>query len=126
MLELQLERMAEMVNSRFFGKYRGVVTDNRDPAAQGRLEVRIPAVLGDQPVWALPCVPVANADGSGFFAMPDVDASVWVEFEAGNLNYPIWTGCFWPAGAIDSADAAPAIKFWKTGRFTVRIDDDAG
>lgn len=126
MLELELERMAEMVNSRFFGKYRGVVTDNRDPESRGRVEVRIPTVLGNQSVWALPCTPVANADGSGFFAMPDVDASVWVEFEAGNLNFPIRAGCFWPADKISGQDAAPAIKFWRTKSFVIRIDDDAG
>ena len=126
MLELELERMAEMVNSRFYGKYRGLVTDNSDPESRGRLQVRIPTVLGDQAVWALPCAPVANSDGSGFFAMPDTEASVWVEFEAGNLNFPIWAGCFWPADAISSQDAAPAVKFWKTKNFIIRIDDDAG
>ncbi len=126
MLELELERMAEMVNSRFFGKYRGVVTDNQDPETRGRVQVRVPTVLGDQTVWAMPCAPVANTDGSGFFAMPDVDACVWVEFEAGNLNYPIWSGGFWPAGAISSQDAAPGVKFWKTKSFLIRIDDDAG
>jgi hypothetical protein len=126
MLEFEIERLAEMVDSRFFGKYRGIVSDNQDTESRGRLQVKVPTVLGDQTVWALPCVPVANTDGSGFFAMPDVDACVWVEFEAGNLNYPIWTGCFWPADAISSQDAAPMVKFWKTKNFTIRIDDDGG
>lgn len=125
MLE-DLERLAEMVGSRYFGKYRGLVTDNQDPQKRGRLEVRVPAIFTDQPVWALPCVPMANPDGSGFFSIPDIEANVWVEFEAGNLDFPIWSGCFWPEDAIDSADAVPGVKFWRTKNFVIRIDDDAG
>jgi hypothetical protein len=126
MADLELERLVAMLDTRMFGKFRGLVVDNVDPGGRGRLQVSVAAVLGEQAVWAMPCVPVANHDGSGFFAMPDIGSSVWVEFEAGNLDYPIWSGCFWPDDAIDSADAVPEVKFWKTRNFTIRIDDDAG
>lgn len=126
MLEEHFERLAEMMSQRYFGKYRGIVTSNEDEQYRGRLKVRVPSVLADQDVWALPSLPVANPDGSGFFMVPDNSASVWVEFEAGNLNHPIWCGCFWPAGAISSSDGVPAVKFWKTKNFTIRIDDDGG
>jgi len=51
---------------------------------------------------------------------------VWVEFEAGDPSYPIWTGCFWADGDISPADALPCIKFWKTEKLTFRIDDTVG
>jgi hypothetical protein len=62
----------------------------------------------------------------GFFALPPVGASIWVEFEGGDPTYPIWVGCFWGDGGIPSGDAGPAIKFWRTDQVTVRIDDDEG
>lgn len=111
--------------ARHYGKYRGRVEDNGDALRRGRLQVRVPALLGDQAVWALPCVPYAG-DGVGFFALPPVGAGVWVEFEGGDLDYPIWSGCFWADGEIATADATPTVKFWKTDGLTVRIDDSAG
>ncbi len=126
MLESDIERLFEMAGTRMFGKYRGKVTSNDDDQNRGRLEVQVNAVFGTEKIWALPCAPVANPNGSGFFAVPDVDANVWVEFEAGNLNYPIWSGCFWPEDAISSSDGTPGVKFWKTKNFTIRIDDDGG
>lgn len=126
MLEMELERLAEMVSERCFGKYRGTVASNEDDENRGRLLVRVPSVLGQTEVWALPCFPVANPDGSGFYAVPDQDASVWVEFEGGNISYPVWTGCFWPKDKVSSQDGVPAVKFWKTKNFSIRIDDDGG
>ena len=126
MLDASIERIYEALADRHFGKFAGIVTDNADPQSRGRVEVTVPAVMGEQRVWALPCAPVANADGSGFFAIPDVGSNVWVEFEAGDRNYPIWAGCFWPSGAVDTADGTPGVKFWKTKSFAIRIDDDAG
>lgn len=121
-----LEHLYDLLDSRLFGKYRGLVIDNEDPLGCGRLQVTVNAVLGEQKVWAMPCVPVAGPNGSGLFAMPDVETNVWIEFEAGERDYPIWTGCFWPEGAIDPADAKPTVKFWRTESFLIRIDDEAG
>ncbi len=126
MIHDALEQLTEMVSSRYFGKYRGRVSNNVDPQKRGRLQVIVPTIFTDQPVWALPCVPMANPDGSGFFSIPDLDANVWVEFEAGNLDFPIWSGCFWPENAVAAADASAAVKFWRTKNFVIRIDDDAG
>ncbi len=53
----------------FFGKYRGVVTDNRDPLLQGRLRATVEDVFGEEECgWALPCVPYAG-NGVGFFRL---------------------------------------------------------
>ncbi|MCW3475301.1 phage baseplate assembly protein V [Limobrevibacterium gyesilva] len=119
------ERMFQAIGGRFFGKYRGLVVSNTDPTSRGRLQVQAPAVMGEESVWAAPCVPYAG-DSVGFFALPPVGAGVWVEFEAGDPSYPIWTGCYWTDGQIDAADALPTVKFFKTDAFTLRIDDAQG
>jgi uncharacterized protein involved in type VI secretion and phage assembly len=81
----------------FLGKYRGQVTDNQDPNGLGRVRATVPDVLGaDESGWALPCAPFGG-DSVGFYALPSVGARVWVEFERGDPDYPIWTGCFWGA-----------------------------
>ncbi len=121
----QLDRVVEMLNQRYYGKYRGEVTGNTDDTHRGMLEVKCPSVMGEQVMWALPCTPYAG-DKVGFFAMPPIGASVWIEFEAGNISTPIWSGCFWKDGEIEAADAVPAIMFLKTAGVTLRIDDDAG
>ena len=109
----------------FFGKYRGQVTDNADPLGNGRLQVRVPQVLGDVSVWAQPCVPYAGPQ-LGWYTTPEIDTGVWVEFEAGAPSYPIWTGFFWNDGDIDSADTDPSIKFFRTKKALLRIDDSSG
>lgn len=119
------DALLDAVTARHYGKYRGRVVDNLDPASRGRVQVVVPALLNQQPVWAMPSVPYAGPN-VGFFAMPPVDAGVWVEFEGGDLDLPIWSGCFWADGEIAGGDAAPAIKFWITDSVSIRIDDDAG
>jgi uncharacterized protein involved in type VI secretion and phage assembly len=115
----------EGTGRRFYGKYRGKVVDNADSCGRGRIKVRVPSVLGAEEFWALPCVPYAGKE-RGFFALPEAGTAVWVEFEHGDPSFPIWTGCFWVDHDIPSADARPAIKFWKTDEITIRIDDDEG
>lgn len=111
---------------RFFGKYRGRVIGNRDPEERGRLEVSVDEVRGENVTeWAIPSSPYAG-DGVGLFALPPVGANVWVEYEGGNLEVPIWSGCFWAKGEIASADAAPEIMFLKTSQASIRIDGSAG
>ena len=125
MADDMVDVLLDAATRRFYGKYRGIVSDNNDPTSRGRLKVSVPAVMGGTPVWAMPCVPYAG-DGVGFFALPEPGTGVWVEFEAGNPSYPIWVGCFWGDGQIDAADAVPSIKFLKTKSMKIRIDDSNG
>lgn len=120
-----MNEMYEQTEGHFYGKYRGLVTDNEDATKRARLKVTVPAVMGEEEVWAMPCVPYAG-DGVGFFTLPEVGTGVWVEFEAGDPSFPIWTGCFWGDGQIPDSDAVPAIKFLRTEKVTVRIDDEGG
>jgi hypothetical protein len=80
---------------KFYGKYRGTVINNLDPEQRGRIQAMVPDVLGITPSsWAMPCVPLAGKM-EGTFMVPQIGAGVWIEFEQGDSDYPIWTGGFW-------------------------------
>jgi hypothetical protein len=80
---------------RYYGKYRGLVIDNIDPMQTGRVMAQVPDVLGEIPSsWAMPCAPAAGIQAGCFF-VPPIGSQVWIEFEQGNPDYPIWTGGFW-------------------------------
>jgi hypothetical protein len=121
-----LKEVLEMVRGRFYGKYRGVIVDNHDVLKnKGRLKVKVPAVLGEEEVWAMPCVPYAGKD-VGLFLTPEKDTGVWVEFEAGDVSHPIWTGCFWADGDLDPVKNQPDKKSLVTKKVEIRIDDALG
>lgn len=114
--------LADRIRNRFYGKYRGTVTQVDD--ATLRIKAKVPAVLGEQESgWAMHCVPYAG-DQVGFAFMPEVGAGVWIEFEGGDVSYPIWTGCYWRTGEIP-AEAKPAVKAIVTkGKTKLVMDDD--
>lgn len=115
-----------MSPTQFFGKYRGKVENNLDPMDMGRLQVSVPAVLGDGKLsWAMPCVPYAGP-GIGLFLIPPVGANIWVEFEGGDPDYPIWTGCFWATREIPAKPAMADIKILKTDSGMITINDLPG
>lgn len=97
-VEELVAQLVERVGSRYYGKYRGIVTDVSDPNNQCRIRATVPAVLGDQPCgWALPAAPFAG-DGIGAVLLPEIGSGVWIEFEAGQLDNPIWAGAWWASG----------------------------
>lgn len=107
----------------FYGKYRGIVTDNQDLKMLGRVRAKVPDVLGDKESgWALPSVPYAGRN-VGFFLIPPVNALVWIEFEHGDPDYPIWTGCFWAQGEVPVTPAVPDKKVLKTDVGTITLND---
>lgn len=134
--EKTLTRLVEKVDHKFYGKYRGIVIDNNDPENLGRLKVMVPSVLGNDVVtgWAIPCLPYGGAADQGFFFIPEVNAGVWVEFEAGDLEYPIWVGTFWskPGGATElpkpaDSQSPPTSKIIKTKKgHTIELADKDG
>ncbi len=98
----------------YWGKYRGTVTNNLDPENRGRLNVLVPEVLGLLPsTWAECCAPMSGMTGAaaGVFMVPPIGAAVWVEFEHGDPNKPIWTGGRWESTSDvpPMALAPPAI-----------------
>ncbi len=116
----------------FYGKYRGTVVSNADPMQMGRITVQVPDVAGVIPgTWATPCVPFAGLQ-SAFFALPPIGASVWVEFEQGNSDFPIWSGCFFgsaaevPPLALAAPPGVQSIVMQSVGQNTLMISDVPG
>jgi uncharacterized protein involved in type VI secretion and phage assembly len=116
----------------FFGKYRGTVANNVDPMQQGRIQAIVPDATGAIPTsWALPCLPMTGIQ-AGVFTVPPIGAAVWIEFEQGNTDYPIWTGGFWgsaaevPALALATPPALQSIVLQTVGQNTLMISDTPG
>ena len=117
---------------KYFGKHRGMVINNIDPEQRGRLLVQVPDVIGiTTSSWAMPCVPIAGTQ-MGVYVVPLIGAGVWVEFEGGDTDYPIWTGGFWgtaaevPALALAGIPASPNIVMQTTGQNTLMVSDLPG
>lgn len=112
--------------TQFFGKYRGKVENNVDPQQIGRIQASVPAVFGEGRLsWAMPCAAYAGP-GVGFFVIPPLGANVWVEFEGGNPDYPIWSGCFWGPGEAPAPPALPFVKILQTDGIMLKLDDTPG
>lgn len=113
----------------FWGKYRGTVTKNNDDLGRGRIKVKVPDVLGDlETGWCEPAFPYAGPQ-VGFFFLPPERAMVWIEFEHGDPERPIWTGCFLREGSADlplPVRVVPDKKIIKTAAWTITIDDTSG
>jgi uncharacterized protein involved in type VI secretion and phage assembly len=115
-----------------YGKYRGTVLDNVDPLQLGRLLVQVPDVAGvTQGSWAMPCVPIAGVQ-NGMLALPVIGSGVWVEFEQGKPDHPIWVGCYWgsaadvPALALATPPGTPAITLQTPLQNGLTISDAPG
>jgi uncharacterized protein involved in type VI secretion and phage assembly len=84
---------------KYFGKYRGTVINNVDPEFRGRIQLMVPDVSGFAITsWALPALPIGGLQ-MGLFSVPMIGSGVWVEFEQGDLDYPIWVGVYWGSAA---------------------------
>lgn len=115
---------------RYYGKYRATVLNNLDPESRGRIQVQLGDRYGLFPsTWALPAFPVASIQ-SGFVAIPPLRSSVWIEFEAGDPQYPIWTGAFFenpgemPVLAAAGTPVAPNIFMQTVGQVTLMLSDN--
>ena len=114
----------DRLRNRFFGKYRGVVTDI--DAGTLRIKAKVPAVLADQPTgWARPCVPFAGP-GMGIAFLPEIGAGVWIEFEGGDVSYPVWVGCFWHDGEQPGEATASVKAIVTKGGQKILLDEDGG
>lgn len=122
-------RLARRQQRQYFGKYRGFVADNEDPEQRGRLKLKVPTVLGEEVTgWALPCLPFGGLANQGLFLVPEPDSQIWVEFEEGNLDQPIWTGTFWQQSGDPPEEAAktpPTTRVLRTPSGHVLQFDDA-
>lgn len=96
-MEKVVASLVEKSERRFYGKYRGFVVDNEDPKKLARVKVTVPSVLGNEVVtgWAAACLPYGGMENQGSLFVPEKEAGVWVEFEEGDPECPIWVGTFW-------------------------------
>ncbi len=115
-----------------YGKYRGTVVNNVDPMQIGRLMVIVPDVGGLTPsTWAMPCLPLAGKQ-MGTYLIPQIGSGVWVEFEHGDLDYPVWVGCWWgsvaevPPLALLGNPVSPNIVLQTTLQNAIVVSDLPG
>ena len=111
-------------DKKFYGKYRGRVIDNMDPFGLGRIRPEMSSMPHVQLNWAMPCVPYAGPQ-VGLYVIPPIGANIWIEYEGGDLNFPIWTGCFWGEGDLPTW-ALPYKKVFKTESITMILNDEPG
>jgi len=112
----------EQDRPRYYGKFRGIVTAVE--ASTCRIKAKVPAVLGDADSgWCLPCVPYAGPQ-VGFAFLPEVGSGVWIEFEGGDVSYPVWTGCFWRDGEQPQGVAAGVKVIVTKSSNKLILDDD--
>ncbi len=110
----------------FFGKYRGTVENPVDLQGLGRVQVSVPDVLGKgKSSWAMPAAPYAGA-GVAFFAIPPKGTSVWVEFERGDPDWPVWSGCFWNQGQEPAGKGPTNVQktIFRTPKASLTITDE--
>jgi uncharacterized protein involved in type VI secretion and phage assembly len=112
---------------KYYGKYRGTVVNNTDPMQKGRIQVMVPDVSNVAlSSWAVPCVPISGIQ-SGVFALPAPGAGVWVEFEQGDPDYPIWVGGWWgspadiPAIALAAPPPTPNLVMQTVGQNQITV-----
>ena len=117
-----LHELLDRVRNRFYGKYRGVVTDV--DASTMRVKASVPSVLPMGGTgWCMPCVPYAGPQ-VGVIMLPELGSGVWIEFEGGDVSYPIWVGGYWHAGEVPS-QASATVKSIVTTAGSLAMDDDA-
>lgn len=119
-------------NTKYYGKYRGTVAQNVDPEQRGRIQALVPDVTGIIPsTWALPCVPLAGK-ASGTYVVPQIGSGVWIEYEQGDADFPIWTGGFWglaaevPSTALIGNPVSPSIVIQTGLQNTITLSDVPG
>jgi uncharacterized protein involved in type VI secretion and phage assembly len=117
---------------KFYGIYRATVVNNVDPMQMGRIMAMIPDVGSITPsTWAMPAVPLAGKQ-MGTFMVPQIGAGVWIQFEAGDPDRPVWTGGWWgiaaevPALALAGVPGDPNIVIQTTLQNAIVISDLPG
>lgn len=112
------------MKSLFYGKYRAKVVDIRDPEKRGRIRVMCPKVLGNaKSAWCEPCIPIAY-DLGGDFALPKIGEFVWIEFEAGNADKPIYIGGLWSTDKTPSPTYNEKERLITWGKCKLEMNED--
>jgi uncharacterized protein involved in type VI secretion and phage assembly len=123
-MEGLLVDLTERMRDRFYGKYRGLVTNVDDPDKLGRIVAQVPEVFEEQETpWAMPVVPFAGA-GHGLVLLPEVGDGVWIEFESGDPSRPLWTGCWWGDDELPAPGGTKTRALVTAAGHKLVLDDD--
>jgi uncharacterized protein involved in type VI secretion and phage assembly len=130
MEDLELEKLVveltEFVCHRYFGKYRGLVSEVNDPENLGRITARVPEIYGEEDSpWAVPSMPFAGSS-HGFVVLPEPGDGVWIEFEAGDPSRPIWSGCWFASGEMPSSASERSRVLVTSAGHKLILDDGGG
>ncbi len=116
----------------YFGIYRATVVNNIDPMQMGRITVMAPAVGAlVASTWVTPCAPVTGIQ-MGVYMVPQIGSGVWIQFEGGNPDKPVWMGGWWanasdvPALALAGVPADPNIVIQSTLQNAIVVSDLPG
>lgn len=121
-MEGLLVETAEAQRSRYFGKYRGRVREVDEDL--GRITALVPELFGlEESCWAMPSVPFAGSN-HGLVFLPERDDGVWIEFEAGDLSRPIWSGFWWAEGEMPRPGSKTARVLVTPGGHKLVLDDE--
>ena len=114
------------MKNKYYGKYRAKVVDIKDPESRGRIRVMCPMVLDNfKSAWCEPCIPVAY-DFGGDFALPKIGEFVWVEFEEGDPNKPIYTGGLWCTNKTPSPTYNEKERLITWGKCKIAMNESTG
>lgn len=118
------------------GLHRGIVVKRDDPLKLGRCKIKVLQLFRDIPEndlpWAWPCFFGAGNPGSGAFDIPPIGSTVWVQFEMGDPDHPVWMGGWWgapngnPETPTEVQKSPPDNKIWKTpSGHKIEMDDSS-
>lgn len=120
------ERPAAESSRRWYGVYPALVTDNKDPEAQGRLRI----LFEGQEYWArLATLMAGNNRGSWF--IPDVNDEVLIAFEGGDPRRPFVIGALWngsdrPPESMDGPGSNNRKVLRSRNGVKITLDDQDG
>ena len=129
-IEQLVAELADINRTRFFGKYRAIVTNVDDPEDMARIRVNAPEIYGDlESPWALPCAPYSG-NGEGNYMIPSVSSGTFIECEAGDPARPLYSGCWWAKGQLPQDEngkaTKPSLKIIRSSKgLLVKFDDDS-
>lgn len=112
-------------SKKLLGKYRGTVVSNFDPEGRGRIQVTLVDAGAQIPLstYATPCLPFSGIN-AGMFSIPVPGAGVWIEFENGDLDHPIWVGGYW--GSLAEVPKLALLTPQPLGSATIATATGAG
>jgi hypothetical protein len=117
--------LTDVVESRFFGIYRGIVTDieKEDRKRMGVITVKIPEIFIDCTIPLVkPSVPFAG-ERCGFFAFPKIGDGIMVMFQGGDPSRPIHTGFWWADDQIPEPISLDTVGLVSRTGHRVILDD---